>query len=131
MPAFGTLGNNPPALYQGDSVLVFNAESPTTNEMSQEVAIGQFQGAGSPAAIAIELSFSGAPGAFSYVIQESDTDVAADFVAVPVASVINAVNANNFARVDLSPFLGGFVAIFVSAQTANPVTATCKIIRKA
>lgn len=128
-PAYGTL-NNPTALYPGDAGLAFNAEQPVTGEQSQQFAIPVFQGEGTSAALAIEVSFSAAPGAFTFTIVESDTDVIGDYAAVPVGSVINAVT-NNFARVDLSPFIGGFVAIYVTTQTANAVNATVKIIRKA
>lgn len=128
MPAYNTL-NPPTALYPGDSGLAFNAEQPATGELSQQFAIAPYQG-NSPASVSVEVAFAGAPGAFSLQVWEADTDILADYIEVPAAGGVTTVNGNNVARVDLSPFLGAFIAIACIGAAANPVNLTCKITRK-
>jgi hypothetical protein len=127
MPAYQTSGSIP-ALYPGDQVLVFNAEQPATGIMSQQIAIAP--NGMNPPSINVEVQFAGAPGAFEFDIYESDTDVSTDYRAIPVASQINAVDANNGARTDLAPFSGTFISIFCKTQNANAVNATVKITRR-
>lgn len=128
MPAYNTL-NPPPALYPSDIGLAFNAEKPASGSLSQQYAMPSFQGE-SVGAVSVEVSFAAAPGAFEFDVYESDTDTQNNYLPVPVAAVINAVSANNVARVDLAPFVGSFIAIKCVTQNANAVNATVKITRK-
>lgn len=128
MPAYNTL-NPPTALYPGDTGLAFNAEQPATGELSQQFALAPYQG-NSPAAISIEVSFSGVPGAFQFQIWEADTDNLNDYIEVG-SDAITTVNGNNVARLDINEFLGTFIAISCVAANANAVNATVKISRKA
>lgn len=129
MPAYNTL-NPPTALYPGDSGLAFNAEQPATGELSQQFALAPFQG-NSPAAVSVEIVFAANPGAFQLQVWESDTDTLNDYIEVSAAGAVTTVNWNFVARVDLSPFLGAFIAIACIAAAGNAVNLTCKITRKA
>lgn len=124
MPAFQTL-TLPPALYQGDSYLVWNAEQPALSAASERVAFGVMPGA-SGQSCSIEIVFSGAPGVFEIDFQTSDTDVATDFVQ---KTIINGVNANNVVRVEIVGFAANFGRLLLVAL-ANAVTVVAKITAK-
>jgi hypothetical protein len=127
MPAYQTTGSIT-ALYPGDQVLAFNAEKPASGTLSQQFAIAPNNV--DPPSVNIEVLFAGAPGAFEFDVYEADTDVSTNYRQVPVSGAISAVDANNGARLDLSPFTGTFIAIFCKTQNANSVNATVKITRR-
>ena len=79
MPAYGS-AFSPVAIYPGDSQIVFNAETITTNEASIAVVLGGPYDWRSQSDVSVEVSFDGAPGAFEIDIQAADTDVAAAYV---------------------------------------------------
>lgn len=119
------------ALNQGNQVQAFNTEQPTSGTLSQQfyVPAASENGPAVPA-ISVEVVFSGAPGAFEFDIYEADSDVQTSYLQIPAAGSINAVSANNVARVDLSPFVGSYIAIYCKTQTANAVNATVRITRR-
>jgi hypothetical protein len=127
MPVYNT-AKYPPAAYPGDVVTVANAESVTTGTFSQQVALqsGPLQ---NPAeAIALEISFSGAPGAFSFQLQEATTDIAAAYQNIGTA--ITAVGGSGqYARQVYTSVKGPFVRLSYATQPANSVTVTAKIVR--
>lgn len=127
MPAYGSLGS-PVAAYPGDTVVVFNAESLSTNGASIAVVPSGPYEQRSQADISVEVSFSGAPGAFEIDIQSADTDTANAYIVEPTVGTITTVNTGNYARVEL-PVRARFVRLFVKAQPANVVTCTAKITR--
>lgn len=118
----------PSALYQGDTGLAFSAEQPVTGQASQRFAVA-YGPENVPAKVCVEVFFAAAPGAFEFDIQEADTDSDISYVTIAGVGVINAVNANNSARVDLSPFTGKFIRILSKTQNANAVNATVRISR--
>jgi hypothetical protein len=127
----------PPALfpfYPQNSYLLFNAESLTTGEFSQQVAIPPNIEGGATTGIRLQVDFSAAPGAFEIDIMECDTDTqgAAEYAQVPVAGSITVVNANSTtqATVDLLPFQGQFLCLYVRTQPANAVTCTVRATRR-
>jgi|SRR6185503_583579 len=124
MPAFQTL-TLPPALYQGDSYLVWNAESGLAGTKSERVAFGVNPGAAGQAC-SIEITFGGAPGVFEIDFETADTDVAGDYVQ---KTIINGVNANNAVRVEIDPFVANFGRLNMVAL-ANAVSCTAKITAK-
>ena len=126
MPAY--VAGQARAIYPGDQVNAYNAEQPATGTASIAFAVGPV-GAMTGPAISVEVQFVAAPGAFEFDIQEADQDVAADYVTIPTAGIINAVNSSNHARVDLAPFLGAFVRINTVTQNANATNATVRITR--
>ena len=128
MPAY--VAGKAQAIYPGDQVLAYSAEQPATGTASTAFAVGPIVGNDVPA-ISVEVQFVAAPGAFEFDIQEADVDVAADYVTIPTAGVINAVNGAFHARVDLNPFMGAFVRINTVTQNANATNATVRITRKA
>lgn len=132
MPNYGTpvAGSVPTSLKAGDSAYFWNAESPEPSVpvASLEVCIPVQEGGPAPA-VSIELVFGGAPGAFSFQLQEADTDTANDFITPSAAAyTITSVNSNNVARSDLIPTAGRFLRGYLSSL-ANNVTVTAKITR--
>ena len=128
MPAY--VAGTAKALYPGDSVLAYNAEQPATGAQSSAFAIGAAPGFDTPS-VSVQISFAAAPGAFSFGVYEADVDTAASYLQVPSGSPVTTVNANNVARVDLSPFVGAFIAINTILQNANATNATVRITRHA
>lgn len=126
MPAYATT-TNPTALYPGDQVSVFSAESLTTGTASKQVAIAEIL-AGNAGKLTVEIKFSADPGAFQIDLQRADTDTADAYITMPGTS-ITSVNSTFYARLDLSPFTGTFVRLIPTAQPANAVTCTAKICR--
>lgn len=129
MPLYGSIGRVP-AIYPGDVFSLFLTEQPATGQMSQQVCIADL---GAPASLALEFEFAGAPGAFEFDIVQAGEDYQTNYVPVPVGSVVNTVGAAgqglNHARVDLSPFVGPFLAVFCKTQNANAVNVTVRVIR--
>lgn len=127
----------PPALfpfYPQNEFLLFNNEALVAGEFSQQVHIPPNPAGAANVALRFTIDFSAAPGAFEIDIMEDDTDLqgAAHYAEVPLAGVINAINANSTtqATVDLSPFQGQFVTLYVRTAPANPVTCTARVARR-
>lgn len=139
---------SPIALQKGESCYVFGALAATatqlpindTNVVSETIAAGtasievdlQPQASDPPPAVAVEIHFDGAPGAFELDIQEADTPADAFYItpaaAVYTVSAVNAVTQN--ARVDLSPTGGKFMRVLLKTLT-NAVKTRVKITRLA
>ncbi len=79
-----------------------------------------------PFGASLEISFSGAPGAFEIDFQEADTDQDGAFVSN--ASKITSVNSSNFGRLDLTTIWCKYARVLVSSLT-NPVSISALITR--
>jgi len=128
-PGTTTVPTSPPfAIYPGDSVTVFNAETPAVGSASIQVALAATDaGAGTSGGLSLEVSFGGAPGVFEVDVQESDTDADAFYQQVASGSLI-AVSANNTGRIDMPTFNGRFARALLKSR-ANSVTITAKFSR--
>jgi hypothetical protein len=136
MPAYGTLANNP-ALYQGDSFLVFNAEAVVAGEYSQQVALPVNQPSGTKG-VRVVIDASAAPGAGEFYVMEADNDAAgdSDYVQVPsggdlaFGSVTSGPNgAGTRWTTDLIPVAGQNLCIYVKTKPSNAVTITARVTR--
>lgn len=122
MPGFGAL-TVPPALYQGDSYLCWNNEAVAVGAASQEVAVAIIANGAVANSLSAEIVFAGAPGTFEVDLQTSDTDNANDFVKL---SSVNAVSANNVARIETTPVAANFARL-VMVALGNAVNVTGKL----
>lgn len=113
-----------------DSNVAFESTAAAT-ESSIAVALAGRETQG-PAAVSVEIAYSGVPGAGESIqIQEADTHADAFFITPSNATyTISAFNANNVARVDLSPTGGKFLRV-LRTKGANAVGCTVKITRLA
>ena len=114
-------------LNPGDKQVVWNAESPTTGQSSQAIAISPPRFGENTRFISAEIKFSGAPGAFDYRIQVADTDVDAAYVDVP-SLTLTAVNSGNYGRME-AQVTAKYARLNAHTQTANSVTVTASINR--
>ncbi|HET7107818.1 MAG TPA: hypothetical protein VFI38_13490 [Candidatus Acidoferrum sp.] len=73
---------------------------------------------------AVEIVWSGAPGAISVQFQTADTDIDAAYVQEGAA--ITTVNAGNVSRAEFPDVVAKFARILIATLTNN-VTATAKI----
>lgn len=139
MPQYNT-ALQPPFLsyeYPLNEYLVFNAETLTLGEFSQQLQLPIGPVAGQKG-IRVEVDFSANPGAFELDVMESDYDLngSLNYQQVPAGGQINTVTngmngANTHQSTDLIPVAGQFVCIYVRTPPANAVTATVRISRAA
>lgn len=125
-------------LYPGQSGLFFNAEQPASGTRSQQFQI-PFSNSQPYNALSIECIWATTPGAFEYDIQRADTDATGNYVtivqpgtstAITMTTAPQANGTGNFvATVDLSPWRGSYISLYVKTQTANAVNGTCKLTR--
>ncbi len=73
---------------------------------------------------AVEIVWSGAPGAISVQFQTADTDIDAAYIQEGAA--ITTVNTGNVSRAEFPDVVAKFARILISTLTNN-VTATAKI----
>lgn len=122
----------PTAMDVGDSILLFNAETITLPEAS--VAFTPSLSRPNPApAFTFEVLFNGAPGAFTLVIQEADTDADAFYITPSnSAYTLTTVSANQVVRSDLIPFGGRFGRVqFTAFANFATIKATVRVTRVA
>jgi hypothetical protein len=93
------------ALYPGDSFTLASAESPTSGQFSVAFNIASNQFSNSGYAFSIEGIFSGTPGAFSFQMQESNTNASADFV-----NIGSAITSGTVFRADFTAQAGRSIA---------------------
>jgi len=102
-------------------------ETPVAGQASIAVNLDAREGGPAPG-VFIEGQFSGAPGAFEVDIQESDTDIDADYILPTNATYkITAVVGNVF-RADIIPTGGRFMRAVLVSRT-NAVSLILKITR--
>ena len=134
MPPYGNF-LNPPAIYQGDSFLAFNAEALTTGEFSQQIALPPNQASGTKG-VRIELDFSANPGAYEIDVMECDSDQngKTEYQQIPTGGQLNTVTtgpngASTHQSTDLIPVAGQMLCLYVKTQPANAVTCTARVTR--
>jgi hypothetical protein len=111
----------PPAIYPGDVVHPFDAESPAAPQASQQYAVaGAYDGAaGGPSELRVDLRYASAPSAVSVQVQSSINDADADYVT-------EATSTNTAGEsIKLTNFRGRFVRVLLESQTGGgAITAT-------
>jgi hypothetical protein len=112
------------ALYPGDSFVLADAESPTSGQFSVAFNIASNQFSNSGYAFSIEGIFSGTPGAFSFQVQEANTNASADFV-----NIGSAITTGTVFRADFTAQAGKFYRLSYATQTANSVTFSANAYR--
>ncbi|MGH9535479.1 MAG: hypothetical protein ACRD2E_11545 [Terriglobales bacterium] len=116
MPTFAT--TLPLSLLPGETVALFNAESPATGVVSQAVALPPNVG-GAPAVLSFTVNYTAAPTA-TLTVLAGDVASAAGLVATTQVST----NKQND-RVELTTG-AAFAAIAMTSYTSGgPVTVTC------
>lgn len=108
----------PVALMPGETVILFDAESPSAGDSSQAVALPANAGGGL-AGLSFTIAFTSAPTA-TLTVEASDVNADGNFVAT------SAVSTNKqFDRLELST-AAALVRITMTSESAgNPVTVTC------
>ncbi len=128
MPLFNTQGIT--GIYPGDTIALFNAETPQTGQSSMAVAVAE-NPARSITSLAFDFFWASNPGAFNFQIQGSDdalVDSAYFTEGTGTVTVVTAQADGSFrARVELTPWLAKFVRIKVAAQSANAIACTVKV----
>ncbi len=114
MPNYNT--QNPPyAIYPGDVVYPFNAETPTAPQASQQYAIGEsYDGAaGGPSELRLDISYASAPTAVSVEVQSAVDDANGNYFTEYTSS--NTAGES----VKLTNFRGRFVRVLLNSQTGG------------
>lgn len=103
------------ALYPGDEITLFDAETPTAPQASQQVAM-QPNKDGGPAALAVQVSYASAPTA-TLDIQAANVDADANYVTIGSSQntqhdLVEIGSSAAFIRVNLaSQSAGGAVTV--------------------
>lgn len=113
----------------GDAVKVFNAESLTTGESSQALALSPSRFGENTKYISVELVFSGAPGTFTIDVQEADTDADGNYAKVGTSITTVTSPSTVTAILDNIQISARFVRLHVTAAPSNSVTAIATITR--
>jgi hypothetical protein len=141
MPPYNTQ-SPPPALFPfppNHAFLVFNGDTLTAGEYSQQVALPPGPTAGARG-VRVEVDFSADPGAIEIYVMESDNDPAGSggYDQVPsggdlvYANITSGPNgANTRLSTDLIPIAGQFTCLYVKTKPTNAVTCTARISRAA
>lgn len=114
-------------IWPNDTVLAFDAETPTAPQASQRFAVAN-AGPYSAATLSVELLFAADPGVFSVTIQDADTDADIYYQTLASSGTISSVSSYFTARVELVPFKGKFVRLVIASRT-NAVALTARITR--
>lgn len=132
-PSCSTPGPASACLFPGQSGFLFNAEQPTSTTRSQQFQI-PYVAAQPVANLSVECIWASNPGTFEYDIQRADTDATGNYVTIQTAGAMTSApqangSGNYVATVDLSPWRGTYISLYVKTQTANAVNGTCKLTR--
>lgn len=129
MPAYSN-SLPPSAIWPGDSLPVWNAETPTPGSggasASQRVALGTKEGG--PGGFSVTGFFSGAPGAFEIDVQVSDVDVDTQYQTCANGNITSVDATNQTFHFDGSTVLATFVRLLMRSRT-NGVNVTADIRR--
>lgn len=112
------------ALYNGDSIVLASAESPTSGQASICFTLPPNPAQSGPVAFSVEGIFSGAPGTFSFQMQEANTDAAADFV-----NIGSAITTGTVFRANFTGQCGRFYRLSYATQAQNAVTLSANAYR--
>lgn len=116
-----------PVLNRNHQYFLWSGQAKAQTVLFASVAVKLYRipGAFYPDGYSIEVSFSGAPGAFELDIQHADTDT--DGAYVTIAS-ISSVNSGNYGRYELPNISARFVRVYMATLT-NSVNTTVQISR--
>lgn len=112
--------SNPTAIYPGDTVVAFNAETPTPPQASKQFCVAPSPwGSGAQGQFAIQIQFAAAPTAV-VTVQSAAVDADADYITTGVSStnkqfdVLSLTTNSPFIRVQLtSETAGGAVTVTI------------------
>ncbi len=105
---------NPPfAIYPGDRVYAFNAESPAVGQASQEYAIGAPYGVDDPPAVGVDIIYASAPTSVQVDIQTSIDDVDSRYQTIYSSTKTGGEHVN------IVNLKGGFVRAKLVAQSGG------------
>lgn len=127
MPAYST-STQTYAIYAGDSQTVWNAETITTGSKSKQVAIAPAND-GSTYMISFDITFSGAPGAFTVTPQTAETDVDGDYVNLLGGAMNSVTGSSGYTCNYQAQVSARFARLVMTTQPANSVTVTASITR--
>lgn len=107
--------NPPNSIIPGDSIFLFDVESPTPPQASQQVALaGPYDGAaGTPQDIRVDITYASAPSAVSVLVQSAIDDADANYVTEYTSTNVNGESVKltalkaRFLRVKLESQTGG------------------------
>lgn len=122
--------SNPININPGQSVVVWNAETPTpgtgTTAASQQVALSSGQGGNTP--FSVDGHFSGAPGAFEVDVQVAAADNDTDYQTCANCNVTTVDATNNTFHLDAGQAVTRYVRLLMRSRT-NSVSITARINR--
>ena len=125
MPAYSATGTVY-AIYPGDSVTVWSAETVTTGSKSQQVAIAPNFSSGAQMDVTVTVTFSNTPGAVTVSLQTADTDTDGAYVTQSGA----VLNSATLLTQNLPWHVhANFARLIMTTQPANSVTVTATISR--
>lgn len=136
MPSFSSISSYVQSLQPGQTIVVFNAEQPAAGSTSASASVpvsiaGSKNGA--PVGLAVDLSFSAAPGAFEVDVLVADVVLVAGAISFTGFTLLNggaitAVDANNNAHLELPNVTARFICLLIKTRT-NAVNLTARITR--
>jgi len=116
-------------LNPGDQVKLWDAENPLSGAKSMAVALSPQRFGESNKGISIQLVFSAAPGAFTYDIEASNTDVDTDYVKIGTSITAVTSPSTVAALVDNIATTAKYIRLIATLQNANGVNVTATISR--
>ena len=121
-------------LLPGGKVILFNNTQPTTGARSQQVYVAPTPPPSASATfVALEFSFSGNPGALNYQVEDASTDLTGNYVTIPSAGTLSSCPQSEglayTCRIELNPFMGRYLRVYVSTATQNAVNVTVSVTR--
>ncbi|HVB35375.1 MAG TPA: hypothetical protein VNJ52_13525 [Patescibacteria group bacterium] len=114
----------PNSIYPGVAIYLFDAETPTPPQASQQVALaGAYDGAaGTPQDVRVDITYASAPSAVSVEVQTSIDDADANYVTEYTSS--NTAGES----VKLSALKARFLRVKLSSQTGGGAI-TAEVLR--
>jgi hypothetical protein len=116
-------------LNPGDQVPLWSVENPLTGAKSMAVALSPPRFGQNTKYFSIQLVFSAAPGAFTYDIQASNTDVDADYVKIGSSITVVTSPSTLSAVTDNIQTTMKYIRLIATLQNANSVTVVATISR--
>lgn len=134
MPLYNSqvISNSPlNCLYPGDTIALFNNETPQNNQASIAVAIAPKEGRDLPG-LSFDFTWPADPGAFNFRIQGANIDTDAAYLTEGSGTVVSPAtgpqsDGSFISRVELKPWLAKFVRVKVFIQSANAVAGTVNV----